>query len=75
MLTYIKTFISDAVAEGRAHDIIFQKEGVEDALLTTNKCTIGYDRALAVIRVSGLSPDEQREAKRLVAQGLKELHA
>ena len=75
MNEYIKSFISDAVAQGRAHSIIFQKEGVEGALLTTNKCTIGYDRALAAIRVSGLTPDEQKEAKRLVAQGLKELHA
>ena len=75
MNEYIKSFISDAVAEGRAHDIIFQKEEVGNYLLRTGKCTIGYDSALALIRVSGLSPDEQREAKRLVAQGLKELHA
>ena len=75
MNTYIKSFISDAVAEGRAHDIIFQKEEVGGALLTTGKHTIGYDGVLAAIRVSRLTPDEQKEAKRLVAQGLKELHA
>ena len=75
MNTYIKSFIAAAVAEGRAHDIIFQKEEVGNYLLRTGKCTIGYDSALALIRVSGLSPEEQREAKRLVAQGLKELHA
>ena len=75
MNTYIKSFISDAVAEGRAHSIIFQSKEVEGALLTTGKHTIGYDRALAAIRVCGLTPDEQKEAKRLVAQGLKELHA
>ena len=75
MNEYIKSFISDAVAEGRAHSIIFQSKEVEGALLTTGKYTIGYDGVLAAIRVSGLTPDEQKEAKRLVAQGLKELHA
>ena len=75
MNKYIKSFISGAVADGKAHDIIFQKDEVEGALLTTGKHTIGYDGVLAAIRVSGLTPDEQKEAKRLVAQGLKELHA
>ena len=75
MNTYIKSFIATSVAEGRAHSIIFQSKEVEGALLTTGKHTIGYDGVLAAIRVSGLTPDEQKEAKRLVAQGLKELHA
>ena len=75
MNTYIRDFISDAVAEGRAHSIIFQSKEVENYLLRTGKHTIGYDGVLAAIRVSGLTPDEQKEAKRLVAQGLKELHA
>ena len=75
MNTYVREFISDAVAEGRAHSIIFQKEEVGNYLLRTGKCTIGYDSALALIRVSGLSPDEQREAKLVLAKGLKDLHA
>ena len=75
MNTYIKSFISDAVAEGRAHSIIFQSKEVEGALLTTGKCTIGYDSVLAILRVSGLSPEEQREAKLVLAKGLKDLHA
>ena len=75
MNKYIKDFIENAVAEGRAHDIIFQKEEVGNYLLRTGKCTIGYDSALALIRVSGLSPDEQREAKLVLAKGLKDLHA
>ena len=75
MNEYIKSFISDAVAEGRAHSIIFQKDEVEGALLTTGKHTIGYDGVLAAIRVSGLSPEEQREAKLVLAKGLKDLHA
>lgn len=75
MNTYIKSFISDAVAEGKANAIVFQHEEVEDALLRTGKYTIGYDSVLAVIRVSGLSPDEKREAKLVLAKGLKELHA
>ena len=75
MNEYIKDFIENAVAEGRAHDIIFQKEEVGNYLLRTGKCTIGYDSALALIRVSGLSPDEQREAKLVLAKGLKDLHA
>ena len=75
MNTYVREFISNAVADGKAHSIIFQSKEVEGALLTTGKHTIGYDGVLAAIRVSGLTPDEQREAKRLVAQGLKELHA
>ena len=75
MNEYIKSFISDAVAEGRAHSIIFQNEAVEDALLRTGKCTIGYDGVLAILRVSGLSPEEQREAKLVLAKGLKDLHA
>ena len=75
MNEYIKSFIAAAVAEGKAHDIIFQKEEVGNYLLRTGKCTIGYDSALALIRVSGLSPDEQREAKLVLAKGLKDLHA
>ena len=75
MNEYIKSFISNAVAEGRACGIVFQNEEVENYLLRTGKHTIGYDGVLAAIRVSGLTPDEQKEAKRLVAQGLKELHA
>lgn len=75
MNEYIKEFIATAVAEGRANAILFQNEEVENALLRTGKCTIGYDSALAILRASGLTPDEQKEAKRLVAQGLKELHA
>ena len=75
MNTYIKSFISDAVADGKAHDIIFQKEEVGNYLLRTGKCTIGYDGVLAILRVSGLSPEEQREAKLVLANGLKDLHA
>ena len=75
MNTYIKSFIAAAVAEGRAHDIIFQKEEEGNYLLRTGKYTIGYDSALAILRVSGLSPDEQREAKLVLAKGLKDLHA
>ena len=75
MNAYIKSFISNAVAEGRVHDIKFQKEEVENYLLRTGKCTIGYDSALAIIRVSGLSPDEEREAKLVVSEELKKLHA
>ena len=75
MNKYIREFISNAVAEGRANKVLFQQAEVEDALLTTNKCTIGYDSALAVIRVSGLSPDEEREAKLVVEEQLKKLHA
>ena len=75
MNTYIREFISDAVAEGRACGIVFQNEEVENYLLRTGKHTIGYDSVLALIRVSGLSPDEQREAKLVLAKGLKDLHA
>lgn len=75
MNTYLRDFISNAVAEGRVHDIKFQKEEVENYLLRTGKYTIGYDSVLAVIRVSGLSPDEEREAKLVVAEELKKLHA
>ena len=75
MNTYIKEFIRNAVAEGRAHDVLFQEEPVENALLRTGKHTIGYDGVLAVVRVNGLTPDEQREAKLVVADTLKELHA
>lgn len=75
MNEYIKDFISNAVAEGKACGILFQREEVDNYLLRTGKCTIGYDSALAVIRVSGLSPDEEREAKIVVAKELRALHA
>lgn len=75
MNTYIRDFVATAVAEGRAHSIVFQQEEVGDALLRTGKCTIGYDSALAILRVSGLSPEEQREAKLVVAVALEKLHA
>ena len=75
MNEYIKDFISNSVAEGRANRILFQREEVEDALLRTGKYTIGYDSVLAAIRVSGLSPDEERKAKLVVAEELKKLHA
>lgn len=75
MNPYIRDFITNAVMEGRAHDVLFQEDKVEDALLTTGKCAIGYDGVLAIIRVSGLTPDEQRKAKLVVADALKELHA
>lgn len=75
MNTYIRDFIATAVAEGRAVDVRFQQAEVEDALLRTGKCTIGYDSALAILRVSGLSPEEQREAKLVVAEALEKLHA
>ena len=75
MNEYIKDFIENADAEGRVHDIIFQKEEEGNYLLRTGKCTIGYDSVLAIFRVSGLSPEEQREAKLVLAKGLKDLHA
>lgn len=75
MNQYIKEFITNAVMEGRAHSIIFQQEEVENPLLITGKHTIGYDSVLAAIRVSGLSPDEKREAKLVVAEQLRALHA
>lgn len=75
MNTYIREFITNAVMEGRAHDVLFQEEPVEGALLTTGKHTIGYDGVLAVIRVNGLTPDEQKEAKLVVAEALEKLHA
>ena len=75
MNKYILEFISNAVAEGRANKVLFQQAEVEDALLRTGKCTIGYDSVLAILRVSGLSPEEQREAKLVVAEQLKKLHA
>ena len=52
-----------------------QKEKIGNYLLRTGKCTIGYDSVLAILRVSGLSPEEQREAKLVLAKGLKDLHA
>lgn len=75
MNTYVKEFIRNAVAEGNAHSILFQQAEVDNYLLKTNKCTIGYDSALAVIRVSGLAPEEQREAKLVVAEAIEKLHA
>lgn len=50
MNTYIQDFISNAVAEGRTNRILFQHEEVDNALLRTGKCTIGYDSALAILR-------------------------
>lgn len=74
MNEYIREFISNAVADGKAHGILCQREEVDNYLLRTGKCTIGYDSALALIRVSGLSPDEQREAKLVVEKELQNLH-
>lgn len=75
MKTYIMEYIRGKVAEGEAVAIRFQKEPVVNAGLTVNHMTVGKDPVLSLIRVSGLTPNEQKEAKRVFKEELKKLRA